>query len=146
MLSFLYIPISHPCMTIEKTIALTRWTFVSKVMCLHFNMLFMLVITFLPRSKCILIPWLQSPSAETLDRQEMKSATVSIISIVTSPSTNQRTMHELITCPMTLLHTLFKNLPLKDKPFEHKLLILPTWPHIVCLAINTVLSFTASQC
>ena len=55
-------------------------------------------------------------------------------------------MHELITCPMTLLHTLFKNLPLKDKPFEHELLNLSTWPHIVCLAINTVLSFTATQC
>ena len=74
---------------------------------------------------------------------KMKSVTVSI---VTSPSTNQRTMHELITYPVTLPYTLFKNLPLKDKPFEHKLLILHIWPHVGCLAINAVLSFTETQC
>ena len=53
---------SHPCMTPGKTIALTRWTFVGKVMSLLFNMLSSLVITFLPRSKCLLISWQQSPS------------------------------------------------------------------------------------
>ena len=58
--------LSHPYMTSEKTIALTRWTFVGKVMCLLFNMLSKLVITFLPRSKCLLISWLQSPSAVIL--------------------------------------------------------------------------------
>ena len=65
-LSFLYSPLSHPYMTNGKTIALTRWTFVGKVMSLHYNMLSRLVITFLPRSKRILISWLQSPSAVIL--------------------------------------------------------------------------------
>ena len=63
VLSFLYIKHSHPYMTTGKTIALTRWTFVGKVMSLLFNMLSRLVIAFLPRSKHLLISWLQSPSA-----------------------------------------------------------------------------------
>ena len=63
--AFSIVQLSHPYMTIEKTIALTRWTFVGKVMSLLFNMLSRLVITFLPRSKCLLISWLQSPSAIT---------------------------------------------------------------------------------
>ena len=69
-LSFLYSPtrkLSHPYMTTGKIIALTRWTFVDKVMCLLFNMLSRLVITFLPRSKRLLISWLQSPSAVILE-------------------------------------------------------------------------------
>ena len=57
------VPLSHPYMTTGKTIALTRWTFVGKVMSVLFNMLSRLVISFLPRSKCLLISWLQSPSA-----------------------------------------------------------------------------------
>ena len=60
--TFLMIQLSYPYMTTGKTIALTRWTFVDKVMSLLFNMLSRLVITFLPRSKCLLISWLQSPS------------------------------------------------------------------------------------
>ena len=71
---------SHPDMTAGKTIALTRWSFVSKVMSLLFNMLSMLVIAFLPRSKCLLISWLQSPSAQILDPKKIKSVTVSIFS------------------------------------------------------------------
>ena len=67
-------------MTTGKTIALTIQTFVGKVMSLLFNMLFKLVITFLPRSKRLLISWLQSPSAEILETQKIKSATVSIVS------------------------------------------------------------------
>ena len=63
-------------MTTEKTIALTRWTFVDKVMSLLFNMLSRWVITFLPRSKHLLISWLQSPSAVTLEPKKIKSATV----------------------------------------------------------------------
>ena len=59
--------LSHPYMTTGKNTALTRWTFVSKVMSLLFNMLSRLVITFLPRSKCLLISWLQSPSAVILE-------------------------------------------------------------------------------
>ena len=67
-------------MTTGKTIALTRWTFVGKVMFLLFNMLSRLVITFLPRSKCLLISWLQSPSAVNLEAKKIKSVTVSIVS------------------------------------------------------------------
>ena len=72
VLSFLYIPLSHPYMMTWKTIALTRRTFVDKVTSLLFNMLSRLVITFLPRSKHILISWLQSPSAVILEPQKIK--------------------------------------------------------------------------
>ena len=64
-------------MTTEKTIALTRWTFVGKVMSLLFNVLSMLVITFLPRSKRLLISWLQSPYAVILEHRKIKPAAVS---------------------------------------------------------------------
>ena len=79
---------SHPYMTTGKTIALTRWTFVSKVMSLFFNMLSRLVMTFLPRSKCLLISWLQSPSSVVLEPPKINSLTVSII----SPSTCHEVM------------------------------------------------------
>ena len=65
--AFFRVQLSHPYMTIGKTIALTGWIFVSKVMSLPFNMLSRLVITFLPRSKHLLISWLQSPSAVILE-------------------------------------------------------------------------------
>ena len=71
---------SHPYMTTGKTIALTRRTFVGKVMSLLLNMLSRLVITFLPRSKHLLISWLQSPSAVILEPKKIKSATVSTVS------------------------------------------------------------------
>ena len=64
---FFIVQLSHPCMTTGKTIALTRQTFIGKVMSLLFNMLSRLVITFLPRSKCLLISWLWSPSAVILE-------------------------------------------------------------------------------
>ena len=64
----------HPYMTTGKTIALTRWTFVGKVMSLLLNMLSRLVITFLPRSKRLLISWLRSPSAVILEPQKIKSS------------------------------------------------------------------------
>ena len=67
--AFFIVKLSHAYMTTGKTIALTRWTFVDKVMSLLFNMLSRLVITFLPRSKCLLISWLQSPSAVILEPQ-----------------------------------------------------------------------------
>ena len=67
-------------MTTGKIIALTRWTFVGKVMSLLFNMLSRLVITFLPRSKHLLISWLQSPSAVILEPHKIKSLTVSFVS------------------------------------------------------------------
>ena len=78
--AFFIARLSHPYMTTEKTIALTRWTFVGKVMSLFFNMLSRLVISFLPRSKHLLISWLQSPSAVILEPKKMKSLTVSIVS------------------------------------------------------------------
>ena len=71
---------SHPNMTTGKTIALTRRTFVGKVMSLLFNMLSRLVITFLLRSKCLFISWLQSPSAVILEPKKIKSLTVCIVS------------------------------------------------------------------
>ena len=75
--AFLIVQLSHPYMTTGKTIALTRWTFVGKVMSLLFNMLSRLVIAFLPSSKHLLILWLQSPSAVILEPCKIKSATVS---------------------------------------------------------------------
>ena len=74
------VQLSHPYMTTGKTIALTRWTSVGKVMSLLFNMLFRLVIAFLPRSKHLLISWLQSPSAEIVEPKKIKSVTISIAS------------------------------------------------------------------
>ena len=78
--AFFIVQLSHPHMTTGKTIALTRWTFVGKVTCLLFNMLSRLVITFLPRSKCLLISWLQSPSTVILEPPKIKCATVSTVS------------------------------------------------------------------
>ena len=78
--AFFMFQLSHPHMTTGKTIALTRQTFAGKIMSLLFNMLSMLVITFLPRSKHLLISWLQSPSAVILEPREIKSATVSTVS------------------------------------------------------------------
>ena len=74
--AFFIVQLLHPYMTTGKTTALTRWTFVGKVMSLLFNMLSRLVITFLPTSKCLLISWLQSPSAVILEPPKVKSATV----------------------------------------------------------------------
>ena len=78
--AFFIVKLSHPYMTIGKTIALTRWTFVGKVMSLLFNRLSRLVITFLPRSKRLLISWLQSPSAVLLEPPKIKSPTVCTVS------------------------------------------------------------------
>ena len=76
--AFFTVQLSHPYVTTGKTIALTRWTFVGKVMSLLFNMLYRLVITFLPRSKCLLISWWKSPSAMILEPRKIKSDTVSL--------------------------------------------------------------------
>ena len=78
--AFSMVQLSHPYMTTGKTIALTRRTFVGKVMSLLYNMLSRLVITFLPRSKRLLISWLQSPSAVILEPRKIKSDTVSTVS------------------------------------------------------------------
>ena len=78
--AFFIVQLSHPYMTTGKTIALTRQTFADKVTSLLFNMLSRLVITFLPRSKRLLISWLQSPSAVILEPPKINSATVSAVS------------------------------------------------------------------
>ena len=78
--AFFIVHLSHPYMTTGKTIALTRRTLVGKVMALLLNILSRLVITFLPRSKCLLISWLQSPSAVIWEPQKIKSHTVSTVS------------------------------------------------------------------
>ena len=79
--AFFTVQHSHPYMTTGKTIALTRWDFVGKAMSLLFNMLSRLVITFLPRSKHLLMSWLQSPSAVILEPPKIKSITVSIVAV-----------------------------------------------------------------
>ena len=78
--AFFVVQLSHLYMTTGKTIALTRWTFVGKLMSLLFNMLSRLVTDFLPRSKRLLISWLQSPAAAILEPKKIKSVTVSIVS------------------------------------------------------------------
>src|SRR5574339_560934 len=77
--AFFTVQLSHPYMTTRKTIALTRRTFVGKIMFLLFNMLSRLVITFLPRSKHLLVSWLQSPPAVILETKKIKSDTVSTV-------------------------------------------------------------------
>ena len=78
-LAFFTVQLSHPYMTTGKTIALSRWTFVGKVMSLLFNMLSRLDITFLPRNMSLLISWLQSPSAVILESPKIKSDIVSVV-------------------------------------------------------------------
>ena len=79
-LAFFIVQLSHPYMTTGKTIALTRWTFVDQIMSLVFSMLSRLFTDLLPRSKCLFISWLQSPSAVILEPKKIKFVTVSIIS------------------------------------------------------------------
>ena len=78
--AFFVVQLSHPYMTTGKTMALTRWTFVGEVMSLLFNMLSMLIIAFLQRSKLIFISWQQSPSAVIFRAPKIKSVTASIVS------------------------------------------------------------------
>ena len=77
--TFFTVQLSHPCMSTGKIIALTRWTVVGKEMSLFFNMLSRLFIAFLPRSRCLLISWLQSPSAVIWEPKKIKADTVSIV-------------------------------------------------------------------
>ena len=93
--AFFMVQLSYPYMTAGKTIALTRWTFVSKVMSLLFNMLSRFVMAFLLRSKCLLILWMQSLSTVILEPKKIKSATVFIF----SPST----CHEVIGLDVVIL-------------------------------------------
>ena len=77
---FFMVQLPHPHMTAGKTIAFTSWSLVGKVISQLFNMLFMLAIAFLPRSKCLLTSWLQLPSAVILELKKIKFVTVSIVS------------------------------------------------------------------
>ena len=86
--AFFIVQLSHPYLTTGKTVTLTRWTVVGKVMSLLLNMLSRLIIAFLPRSKCLLISWLQSPSAVILEAPKIKSLTVS----TASPSISHEVM------------------------------------------------------
>ena len=94
--TFFMVQLSHPYTATGKTIALTKWTFIGKVISLLFNMLSRLVTAFLPRTKHLLISWLQSPSAVILEPKKIKSVTVSIV----SPSI----CHEV----MALIYSLYK--------------------------------------
>ena len=98
-----------------KTIALTRWTFVGKVMSLLLNMLSRLVITFLPRSKHLVISWLQSPSAVILEPRKIKSDTVSTVSPFISQNQNIFTLYVII---------YLKNLNLQDFVLDEDTLLL----------------------
>ena len=93
--AFFTVQLSHPYMTTGKTIALTRWTLVGKVMFLLLNMLSRLVITFLPRSKRLSISWLQSPSAVILETPKIKSDTVSTVSPIYFPWSDGTGCHDL---------------------------------------------------
>ena len=94
-LAFFIVQLSHSYMTIGKTIALTRWTFVRKKMSLLLNMLSRLVIVFLPRSKRLLISRLQSPSAAILEPRRRKSVTVSVVSSLYLPWSDGTRCHDL---------------------------------------------------
>ena len=96
--AFFIVQLSHPYMTTGKTIALTRQTFVGKVMSLLFNILSRLVIAFIPRSKHFLISWLQSPSAVILEPRKLKSATVSTVSPSICHVVLEKTLESRLDC------------------------------------------------
>ena len=104
--AFFMVQLSHPYMTTGKTIALTRRTFDDKVTSLLFNMLSRLVTAFLPRSKRLLISWLQSPSAVILEPEKIKSVTVSIV----SPEEKLKAKEKRKDIPRQLHTTLFAHL------------------------------------
>ena len=121
-------------MTTGKTIALTRWTFVGKVISLLFNMLSRLVLTSLPRSKYLLISWLQSPSAVILKPKKVKSDTVSTV----SPSISYKTLKTLRT------HNFFLSFPSsRNRLFQDILLSYHTHP-VLCDVFPILLPWTMS--
>ena len=93
--AFFMVQLLHPYMTTQKTIALTIWTFVGKVMSLLFNMLSRFVIAFCPRSKCLFISWLQSPPSVILEPKKTKSVTVSIFTPIYLPKSDGIGCHDL---------------------------------------------------
>ena len=121
--AFFTVQLSHPYMTTGKTVALTRCTFVGKVMSLLLNMLSRLVITFLPRSKQLLISWLQSPSAVILEPQKIKSDTVSTV----SPSISHEVMGPDATIFIFWMLSFKPNLSLSTFTFKKKRLKGENW-------------------
>ena len=123
--AFFTVQLSHPYMTTGKTIALTRHTFLGKVMSLLFNMLSRLVITFLPRSKCLLIPWLQSPSAVISEPKIIKSDTVSTLSPSISPEVMAPDAMILVFWMLSLSQLFHSPLSLSSRGFLVPLHFLP---------------------
>ena len=113
--AFLMVQFSHPYMTTGKTIALTRWTFVGKVMPLLFNMIARLVITFLPRSKRLLISWLQSPSAVILEPPPNKICHYFHCFLIYLPWSDGTRCHDLSFLNVWVLNQLFQS-PLSPHP------------------------------
>ena len=125
--AFFIVQLSHQYMTTGKAIALTRWTFVGKVMSLLFNMLSRLVITFLPRSKYLLISWLQPPSAVILQPQKIKSDTVSTV----SPPISHEVMGPDVFWMLSFKPTFHSPLSLSSRVFLVSLHFLPKgWCHL----------------
>ena len=120
-------------MTTRKTIALTRWTFVSKVMSLLFNMRSRLVIAFLPRSKCLLISWLQSPSAVILEPPKIKSLTVSIVSPSYLPWSDGTRWHDLSFLNIEYWANFF-SLPFHFHQEAHKFFVFCHKGGVICIS------------
>ena len=127
--AFFIVQHSHPYMTTGKTIALTRRTFVSKVMSLLCNMLSRLVITSLPRSKRLLISWLQSPSAVLLEPTKIKSATVSNVSPFIGHEVIGPDAMILVFCMLSFKQTFFHCSP-KEKQWQRMLKLLHNCTHL----------------
>ena len=125
-------------MTTGKTIALTRWTFVGKVMSLLFNMLSRLVITFLPRSKCLLISWLQSPSAVILEPKKIKSDTVSTV----SPSISHKVMGQDTMILVFWMLSFKPTFSLSSFTFIKRLLSSPSLSAIRVICISEVIDIS----
>ena len=132
--AFFIVQLSHPYMTTGKTIALTRWTFVGKVMSLLFNMQSRLVIAFLPMSKHLLISWLQSPSAVILEPKKIKSLAVSIV----SPSICHEVIHHL-----KKVSSSFFPVPL---PFPQFISVVPLTPQALCTPAFLFMPFLCQRC
>ena len=131
--AFFIVKLSYPCMTTGKTIALTRRTFVNKVMSFLFSMLSRLVIALLLRSKRLLIPWLQSPSAVILEPPEIKSVTVSIVFPICLPRSGT-----LLTSNLATQACLFS--PCFSSPLSHHRLDVNLDKVLVTRRILTVYS------
>ena len=148
--AFFIVQLSHPYMTTGKTRALTRWTFVGQVMSLLFNMLSRLVITFLPRSKCLLISWLQSPSAVIFSSVQFSSVqSLSHVQLFATPWTATRQG----SLSITNAQSLFKLMSIMSvMPSNHLILCCPlllppsTFPSIRAFSNESVLHIRWPKC